>query len=78
MYPANVHSPSCCPQDALYSSQSGDATSSPVKTKNSAMQVVLITDVDERVVDFSTVHCISESAFATMTAESTLNTENTV
>ena len=73
-----MHSPSCCPQDALYSSQSVDASSSPVNIKNSAMQVVLITDDDERVVDFSIVHCITESAFATMTAESTLNTENTV
>ena len=70
-----MHSPSCCPQDALYSSQSGDVTSSPINIKNSAMQVVLITDDDERVVDFSTVHCISESAFATITAESTLSTE---
>ena len=51
--PANVHRLSYYPQDTLYSSQFGDATSSPVNTEtcDSGGQVVLIPDDDERLVD---------------------------
>ena len=47
--PANVRGSLYCPQNSLYSSQGGDATSSPVNTETSGSgeQVVLIPDDDE-------------------------------